>query len=140
MKTIELSTGTLLVVALPEDELTPMGVDLNGFDFLGHPSEITGEVWGKVCEQIHVEEAPSPYNEMSGGWHMDYVDYNNPGEYAGWQGDAGSFRKPLKSGLSLCAAHNIQESDVLLFKPKAESSNPNDNPDGYHHETGRNEA
>lgn len=93
MKTIELSTGTLLVVALPEDELTPMGVDLNGFDFLGHPSEITGEVWGKVW----TDELGALMEAVHEG-----LEYNSP----------------RQSGLSFCAAHNIQESDVLLFKHK----------------------
>ena len=103
MKTIELSTGTLLVVDGIFYERA--GVDIpDGFDFLGHPSEITGEVWGKVVEKSVEKEA------FIGGWsrtfHKDYATK----VYKHW--DA------LQSGLSLCAAHGIKETDVLLFKAK----------------------
>lgn len=46
MKQIELSTGTLLVY--DNDEL--LTYDSMQWLYLGHPSEITGEVWGKVVE------------------------------------------------------------------------------------------
>ena len=82
MKTIELSTGTLLV----SSGSVPIDTDLDGFQLLGHPSEITGEVCGKVVEEV----------TLFGFIKID----------------------PTASGLSLCAAHNIQESDVLLFKAK----------------------
>lgn len=102
MKTIDLTTGTLLVIS--EDD--PFVVDdPYSYRLLGHPSEITGEVWEKVCEVV-------------GGWetvlYYDYVkpcsDYRDIVEAA--------HKDPLLSGLSLIAAHNIKESDVLLFKPK----------------------
>lgn len=113
MKTIELSTGTLLVVVLPEDakdinvsEYTygqpqdciafsskiqdpfNLGGDVialpdGPWQLLGHPSEITGEVWGKV-----VEDFDEKYISAT------TIEYH------------------------FCAAHNIQESDVLLFKTK----------------------
>jgi len=94
MKTIELSTGTLLVVDR-EDQLWSI-YTTDDYKYLGHPSKITGEVWGKVVE-VYSREHP-----------VRYIDYTEP-EYNYYQADL--------SGLSLCAAHNIQESDVLLFKP-----------------------
>ena len=100
MKTIELSTGTLLV----SSGSVPIDTDLDGFQLLGHPSEITGEVWGKVVEAI--VEQPEFVGDKSRTFHKDYLTK----VYKHW--DA------LLSGLSLIAAHNIQESDVLLFKAK----------------------
>lgn len=93
MKQIELNTGTLLVVAVPNDEDPKeflVGLFPDGFQLLGHPSEITGEVWGKVVETID-------------GW-------------------SGALKEDLTlSGLSLCAANGIKETDVLLFKSKNSS-------------------
>ncbi len=54
-----------------------------------------------LVEKIHVEEAPSPGNDWSGGYHYAYVYYMSRGEYAGWQGYAGAFRKAKQSFSSL---------------------------------------
>ena len=102
MKTIELSTGTLYVLSIEE---IFNGVNIpHVVEELGHPSEITGEVWGKVVEAI--VEQPEFVGDKSRTFHKDYLTK----VYKHW--DA------LLSGLSLIAAHNIQESDVLLFKAK----------------------
>jgi len=61
----------------------------------------------EMVGKIHVEDMPSPYNDMSGGFHYDYIDYMNQGDYAGWQGDANSFRKPHPSALSLLQHNQI---------------------------------
>jgi hypothetical protein len=98
MKTIELSTGTLLVVDRILYEIVGVGIR-DEFNYLGHPSEITGEVWGKVVELYPA--CSDCYKDYSG--HVF--------------GDDAS-ESPTQSGISLCAAHNIQESDVLLFKSK----------------------
>ena len=122
MKTIELSTGTLLVVDLPVECINgsvyddAMGSWLlcysyvgklpsPGYQLLGHPSEITGEVWGKVVEVVS-------------GWNsVLYYDYVTPCSDYRDIVDA-AHKAPLQSGLSLCAAHNIEETDVLIFKHK----------------------
>lgn len=119
MKTIELSTGTLLVVKLPNEAVRITAHEESscvwymmphargwlsrelpsfGFQLLGHPSEITGEVWGMVVEMFVM---------------FGYKNYEVDEQVY----DALK-ATPTESGLSLCAAHNIQESDVLLFKPK----------------------
>lgn len=100
MKQIELSTGTLLVVD-PDKNVT-YGHRFDSYELLGHPSEITGEVWGKVVEKIVEKE--SYIGGLSRTFHKDYVTKL----YKYWGA-------PL-SGLSLCAAHGIKETDVLLFK------------------------
>lgn len=135
MKTIELSTGTLLVVATPDKTVAvelydkeslpialmcyvedPAGRFKPGiphpiypiperFQLLGHPSEITGEVWGKVVEVV------------SGWSSVLYYDYVTPCSDYRDIVDA-AHKDPLQSGLSLCAAHGIKETDVLLFKSK----------------------
>jgi len=61
----------------------------------------------EIVGKIHVEEMPSPYNDMSGGFHYDYIDYMNQGDYAGWQGEANSFRNPHPSALSLLTHNQI---------------------------------
>ena len=69
-------------------------------------------------ETIHVEEAPSPWNDMAGGWHIAFKDYLNPGEYAGYQGDAGSCR-------------NINDSFITLILSELKKEYPLDvNPYG----------
>ena len=115
MKTIELSTGTLLVVDVPKEFVNGMVVDdamggwligysyigklpSSGFQLLGHPSEITGEVWGKVCERFGIA-----------GWK----NYRFESQYEELLKET-----PSQSAMSLLDANNIQESDVLLFKPK----------------------
>lgn len=40
-------------------------------------------------ETIHVEQAPSPANDFEGGHFLGMKDYENPGEFAGFGGDAG---------------------------------------------------
>lgn len=125
MTTIELSTGTLLVVDVQDSakefcivpivsrDSTQMLYfnDKYGHDgkcekvlppghwqLLGHPSEITGEVWGKVVERYGIV-----------GWR----NYKVESQY-----EELLKQSPLESGLSLCAAHGIKETDVLLFKAK----------------------
>ena len=105
MKTIELSTGTLLVVDATRANVLDCMWQYHPCTILGHPSEITGEVWGKVVETVD-------------GWSkVLYYDYVAPCSDYRDIVDA-AHEDPLASGLSLCAAHNIQESDVLLFKYK----------------------
>ena len=100
MTTIELSTGTLLVYA--DDEML-IKWDNDSWQYLGHPSEITGEVWGKVCERQF--DTYLDYQEF------EYPDIGNLSNFY--------FSDPAVSGLSLCAAHGIKETDVLLFKSKS---------------------
>ena len=110
MKTIELSTGTLLVVNARDYFTDRAGTDIPAyFDYLGHPSEITGEVWGKVVDSVaFVDDNGHTYSEY-------YRDYTNLQQIVSSEYDVAT---PLQSGLSLCAAHGIKETDVLLFKSK----------------------
>ena len=124
MKQIELSTGTLLVVTLPKDAIKIKAHDesscvwymmpytrgwlsrelpSSGFQLLGHPSEITGEVWGKVVERQF--DTYLDYQEL------EDEDIGNLSNFY--------FSDPAVSGLSICAAHGIKETDVLLFKSKS---------------------
>ena len=157
MKTIELSTGTLLV----SSGSVPINTDLDGFQLLGHPSEITGEVWGKVVEVLcpdcfgdGVETCHNPdhgfLSSVLGAVHganesacpccghnpdhkMKGKCYTCSGTGKVSKSDYDAYIDELVSadditaihehclinhGLSLIAAHNIQESDVLLFKAK----------------------
>ncbi len=70
--------------------------------YKGKTSEIPEEVAKECVAKIHVELAPSPYNDWCGGFDYAYVDYKNIGEYAGWQGDAGCYRKATESIQSAC--------------------------------------
>jgi len=80
----------------------------NEFELLGCiTSSGMDEGVREMVGKIHVEEMPSPYNDMSGGFHYDYIDYMNQGDYAGWQGEANSFRNPHPSALSLLTHNQI---------------------------------
>jgi hypothetical protein len=50
---------------------------------------------------IHVEIPPGPSNDFEGDYRFEYVDYMNPGEFAGWNGDAGSLFSARESFQSL---------------------------------------
>lgn len=107
MKTIELSTGTLLVVNARDYFTDRAGTDIPAyFDYLGHPSEITGEVWDTIVDE--------PLFDLH---YVDYTIDENDGVKR-WGGKYTLTGMPLESGLSLCAAHGIKETDVLLFKSK----------------------
>lgn len=68
-----------------------------------------------LVELIPVEEMPSPSNDMCGGCHYDYKDYMNIGEYAGYNGDAGSFRYAVDSFKSLLESNNIDMTTEYLM-------------------------
>lgn len=57
-------------------------------------------------ERIHVEIAPSPANDWQGDFDYAWVDYLHMGDYAGWGGDACSFRNPIDSFESLWKSIN----------------------------------
>ena len=61
-------------------------------------------------ERIHVEIAPSPHNDMAGGFDYAFVDYMHRGEYAGWGGDAGCCRTAKESFFTLWESINGKES------------------------------
>lgn len=98
---------------------------IENYEILGEitPSEISFDV-SPYVEKIHVEEAPSPFNDMAGGWHYAFVDYENIGEFAGYNGDAGCFNDPHQSFRSLLAAKGvifeseIKEPNHLHYKHK----------------------
>ncbi len=72
------------------------------YTVVGLLNNITTEEQTKcLIDTIHIEIAPSPSNDMGGDWDIGYVDYENLGEYAGWGGDAGCFRKAVDSFNSL---------------------------------------
>lgn len=80
---------------------------------------ITEEQAKVLVDTIPIEIAPSPCNDFSGDCDYGYIDYENKGEYAGWNGDAGYFRKAISSFQSLLRSHGIdpKEKRVLLIKP-----------------------
>lgn len=90
------------------------------FTIVGKFSELTEEKFAELVDTIFVEHAPSPSNDMSGGYDIQYVDYINPGEFAGWNGDAGCYRKAKDSFISLL------KSNYCHLKEWAEEPNPVD--------------
>ena len=78
--------------------------------------EVTEEMAKDIVETIHIEYAPSPYNDFAGSWDVGYVDYEHPGEFAGWQGDAGSFGKSVDSFHSLLRSKNLPINTTLILK------------------------
>lgn len=71
-----------------------------------------------IVETIHIEIAPSPGNDFGGDWDTGYVDYENPGEFAGWQGDAGAFRKAVQSLKSLLTSKGCDINKTYLILKK----------------------
>lgn len=85
------------------------------FEILGNFSNLTEKQCEELVETIHIELMPSPYNDMGGGWDVGFVDYLNVGEFAGWQGDAGVFRKAKDSLKSLIISNNIWTKDWVYI-------------------------
>lgn len=77
--------------------------------FLFTTKTATEEDARRVVKTIHIEEAPSPYNDFAGGWRFGYVDYENRGEFSGYQGDAGSFGKSIDSLNSLLRSKGLDD-------------------------------
>lgn len=84
------------------------------WEIIGWSGELNEEQMKGIVESIHIELAPNPYNDFQGGYDIGYVDYENPGEYAGWQGDAGAFSKIEQSFSSLLQSNNIPERALIL--------------------------
>lgn len=74
----------------------------------------------RVVERIHVEIAPNPANDMGGSYDYAYVDYERRGDYAGWGGDAGAYRKAIESFHSLLTDNGVDVSKrwAVLFENK----------------------
>jgi len=89
---------------------------LTDYEIIGLHPGITEEQAKGLVGTIHVEHSPSPYNDWGGGYHMAYIDYENLGEYAGYNGDASYFELALKSLSSLLASHGIKENVLLILK------------------------
>lgn len=77
------------------------------YKFIGTTMNMDDKAIKEIIDDIHVEEGPSPGNDFAGGYHYAYVDYENRGEYAGYQGDAGCYRKPKDSLESLMKSLDI---------------------------------
>jgi hypothetical protein len=86
------------------------------FEILGNFSNLTEKQCEELVETIHIEIMPNPYNDMAGDWDVGFIDYLNVGEFAGWQGDAGAYRKAKESLKSLIISNNIWIKDwVYIF-------------------------
>lgn len=73
----------------------------------------------KIVETIHVEYPPGPGNDFQGDWSINYADYENPGEFAGWGGDAGSFNKAIDSLRSLIRVKGLDtEKNYIILEKK----------------------
>ena len=84
------------------------------YSILGKATELTEENCKKLIDSIHVELAPSPYNDFAGGFDYAFIDYQNTGEFAGFQGDAGCYRKPKDSFKSLLEANECYIKDWIV--------------------------
>lgn len=107
-------------VAYFEPNYKKFNIPKNEYTIVSKLSKITEEQCRNLVETIFVEQAPSPHNDMSGGYDIQYVDYENRGEYAGWNGDAGCYRKAKDSLVSL-----LKVNDCII-KEWAEEPNPID--------------
>lgn len=89
------------------------------WQLLGFLKDLTEEQKEMIVERIPVEEIPSPYNDMQGGLHFAWTDYENLGEngYSGFQGDSGCFGNVLDSFYSLLKANEIYLENPLGKKP-----------------------
>lgn len=88
------------------------------YRFLFTTKTATEEDARKVVETIHIEEGPSPGNDFAGGWDTGYVDYENRGEFAGYQGDAGVFRKAIESLHSLLRSKGLDDKNNFAIIEK----------------------
>jgi hypothetical protein len=79
------------------------------YEIIGKLSTLTEDQAKQLVGTIHIEIAPSPSNDWGGDFDYGYIDYGNPGEYAGWNGDAGCFRHATDSFKSL-----LKSTHVLL--------------------------
>jgi hypothetical protein len=84
------------------------------FEILNKFSELCEMECDEFVETIHIELMPSPANDMGGSWDTGYVDYENIGEYAGWQGDAGAFRKAKESFQSLLNSEGFDNNTLIV--------------------------
>lgn len=129
-------TDKTMAMPLPEgaervyyDGAASIGFYLNGdlrfihfppgtYRFLFTTTTATEEDARKVVETIHIEEGPSPGNDFAGGWDTGYVDYENRGEFAGYQGDAGVFRKAIESLHSLLRSKGLDDKNNFAIIEK----------------------
>lgn len=91
------------------------------FSIVCMKGEETEDIARGIVETTHIEMAPSPGNDWQGDWSTGFVDYENRGEFpgedhAGWQGSAGSFRKPLQSLASLYKSLDIYDKIGVILK------------------------
>jgi hypothetical protein len=107
-------------VAYFEPNYKRFDIPKNQYNIVGKFSELTEDQFRELVETIFLEIAPSPSNDMSGGFDIQYVDYENRGEYAGWNGDAGCYKKAKDSFISLL------KSNDCLIKEWAIEPNPID--------------
>lgn len=107
-------------VAYFEPNYKKFDIPKGQYSIVGKFSELTEDNFKELVETIFVEHAPSPSNDMSGGYDIQFVDYENLGEYAGWNGDAGCYQKAKDSFISLL------KSNDCPIKEWAEEPNPND--------------
>jgi len=91
---------------------------------LGSPFELTEEQWKDIVAPIPVEIPPGPGNDFCGDCFYGYLDYELPGEYAGWGGDAGYCGTATESGLSLLLANNIYRENPYGEKPHETFNHP----------------
>lgn len=84
---------------------------------VGKVSNLTEEQARELVETIFVEIPPSPSNDMSGDYDIAYVDYQHRGEFAGWNGDAGAYKKAVDSFKSLLRLNECYIKDPK-FKPE----------------------
>ena len=120
----EIINGKVKFIAVPVD----IDNEVISGTLLGKLTELTEKQCAGLVHSIHVEEMPSPYNDMGGGYHYAFMDYENTGEYSGWGGDAGCYTKAkdslksllqsnglnLKSWIELEKIHRKAESDGTL--------------------------
>lgn len=88
------------------------------YEIVGKFSELTEQQARDLVETISVEIPPSPSNDMSGDYDIAYVDYENPGEYAGWGGDANCYKHAKSSLKSLLNKNDYKnyDEDYLIIK------------------------
>ena len=92
--------------------------DIDGAVFVGAISNLTEEECEPLVEKIFVEETPHASNDMAGGFHYEFIDYERRGDFAGWHGDAGCYRKAKASFISLIKSKGILAKS-FVHKPDA---------------------